>query len=244
MTHPHRDMETPTMDRLAPAPNVMAVMRVAKLVAGEYEELCIVRAIGPGGVILECQMQLEQDQRVWIELHDDTPHWGTVQWYKGTAAAVGFDELCDPKDLLARGPGALDRRKASAPRLRVEAKGRIIIQGNSHDVWIHSLSPGGAGIAFHPEYDDNLEPGEDVIFTLAGINPMQAVVRWYHEGRAGLEFALHLHIDAFTQWLTDSFGSGVVRRRHRNRSDDLSEHKPFGPAEIDQILPSENQNTV
>lgn len=220
-----------------PERRLLTVMRVAKLVAGSFEELCVVRAIGPGGVLLECHIPLQAQQRVWIELNDDTPYWGTVLWQKDGIAGVGFDDLYEPRELLARAPGALDRRTATAPRLRVEARGRVQIGAVEHEIWIHSLSPGGAGITFHPEYDDDPEPGEGVVFTTGRMDPVQATLRWYHAGRAGLEFAVHLSLDEFTHWLTDSFGSAVMKRHfHSMPDDEEGETNPFGAAEIVRIL--------
>lgn len=235
MTYQDKSLNDAAMQE-APERRLLTVMRVAKLVAGQYEELCVVRAIGPGGVLMESHMPLEQQQRVWIELNDDTPYWGTVLWQKDGIAGIGFDEIHDPRELLQRAPGALDRRKASAPRLRVEAKGRVQIKGEVHEVWVHSLSPAGAGITFHPEYDDELEPGEDIVFTTAAMEPVQASIRWYHAGRAGVEFSIHLSLEDFTGWLTDSFGSAVMRRRAPHSYDEEAQESPFGTAEIVRIL--------
>jgi hypothetical protein len=77
----------------------------------------------------------------------------------------------------------IDRRRARRP---VSMNGYLIRDGGiSHAIQVTDLNYGGCGV----ETSIELSPGEDVSLTVLNRGSIPAKVRWYSEGRAGLDFA-------------------------------------------------------
>jgi hypothetical protein len=75
-----------------------------------------------------------------------------------------------------------DRRRE---RRTVEMRGYIIRDGGvSHGIEVTDLNYGGCGIDVPIE----LKPGETLKLSVLGRGCIPAEVRWYHEGKAGLDF--------------------------------------------------------
>lgn len=79
--------------------------------------------------------------------------------------------------------GTSDRRSERRP---VAMRGMMIRDGRvSHVIEIVDLNYSGCGIRTPVQ----LEPGESVMVTVAGRGSIPAEVRWYDDGRAGLDFS-------------------------------------------------------
>lgn len=76
-----------------------------------------------------------------------------------------------------------DRRRERRP---VSLRGYVIREGGvSHEIELLDLNYGGCGI----ETSTELRPGETVQLTVLGRGSMSAEVRWFNDGRAGLDFS-------------------------------------------------------
>lgn len=76
-----------------------------------------------------------------------------------------------------------DRRRV---RRRVSLRGYIVRDGGiSHVIELIDLNYGGCGINSSIE----LRPGETIKLTVLGRGSIPAKVKWYNDGRAGLDFA-------------------------------------------------------
>lgn len=97
------------------------------------------------------------------------------------AAAVGA--WMDEPEARGRRGTAADRRR---DRRAVNMRGYILRDGGiTHAVEVVDLNYGGCGIQSPVE----LSPGESVQLSVPGRGGIPAEVRWYGDGRAGLDFA-------------------------------------------------------
>ena len=89
----------------------------------------------------------------------------------------------DESDKTDGRSAAADRRRE---RRRVNLSGYIIRDGGiSHEVELIDLNYGGCGVSSSIE----LKPGESLLLSVLGRGGIPAEVRWYSDGRAGLDFA-------------------------------------------------------
>lgn len=101
----------------------LTVFRVGKVTRAEGEELCMVRNISSGGAMAHVASPYDLHEDVILDLRLDEQIGATVSWVGERVVGLTFHE---PKDLAAvpASPGAKGPR-ASAPRLKVPAEGRL-----------------------------------------------------------------------------------------------------------------------
>jgi hypothetical protein len=202
-------------DEPAPKPvsrgdsRLLTILRVGKLTLGRFEELCLIRHVGAGGVMAHVHLLLAPRQRVRIEFASDRKFWGTVLWIRDGLAGIGFDGQVDLEALLARDGGGSKDHRSAGPRLNIECSATLRVGGRIHGVRVHDLGQSGIGLLF-PGIVQN---GQDVVVTLEGFRPVQGSVIWCRNGRAGIAFNQAIAFDELTRWLLDRFGKAYVERQ-------------------------------
>lgn len=187
---------TPPPDRRAEEHRLITILRVGKLIAGDCQELCLIRNISEGGLMAHVYSAHEVDDRVVVELKSDTQIMGTIRWVRDDNIGVAFDERIDVGELLRHHP-ADDGKRPRAPRLDIRGYARLKIGADHWRVEVRDLSQGGAKV----KIDDPLPVGEDAVVTVDGLRPVKAIVRWQEFGQAGLEFIPRIAFDELIQWL-------------------------------------------
>jgi len=172
----------------------MTLFRVGALIADSRRELCLIKNISAGGLMLRRYCHLAVDQRVAVELKTGQPIGGTVSWIDETQAGIAFDHPIDVLAMLATdGEGPRPRM----PRVEIQA-GLYVREGAQ--TWrlnCCDISQGGVKlVATVP-----LTVGSDVVVTLAGQAPQPGVVRWSAGGHAGIAFNRPLALSDLVSWL-------------------------------------------
>jgi hypothetical protein len=185
---------------------LLTVFRVGKLTTGRYEELCLVRNVGVGGLLAHVHLPLVARQRVRIELRSDRKYWGTILWITEGRAGIGFDSQVDIEEILGRREGAKDDRRSTGPRLNIDCSATLRVGSQYHGVRVHDLGQTGAGFSF----PDPLQDGQDVVLTLEGFRPVEGVTIWCRRARAGIAFNQPVAFDELTRWLLGRFGKTCV----------------------------------
>jgi hypothetical protein len=188
---------------------LLTILRVGKLTIGRFEELCLIRQVGAGGVMAHVHAPLAARQRVQIELGRDRAFWGTVLWVKDKTAGIGFDADVELEGLLARSTVAGEDYRSAGPRLNMDCEATLRVGGRFYKVRVHDLGQSGAGVSFL----GTLEDGQDVVLTLQGFQPIQGVAVWCRKGRAGIAFHRPIGLEPLTRWLHDRFGTPRVERQ-------------------------------
>lgn len=202
------DEPVPKQDPISDA-RLLTILRVGKLTIGKFEELCLIRQVGAGGVMAHVHVPLAARQRVQIELGRDRACWGSVLWVKDGTAGIGFDADIDLEGLLARSGVAGGDYRSAGPRLNMDCGAALRVGSRFYKVRVHDLGQSGAGVSF----PGTLEEGQEVVLTPQGFQPIQGVAVWCRNGRAGIAFQRPIGLEALTRWLQDRFGTPCVERQ-------------------------------
>lgn len=187
---------------------LLTLFRVGKLTTDRFEELCLVRNIGVGGMICLVNLPLVPRQRVRIELRSDRKIWGTVLWLKDGSAGIGFDGQIDIEEILARKEVRAIDRRFGGPRLNIRCRARLRVESRYYRVHVHDVGQNGAGLSTRQVVTD----GQDVVVTLEGHQPLQGSALWCRNGRIGVGFNKPIPFHELTQWLQRQFQRSWVEK--------------------------------
>ena len=174
----------------------MTLFRVGTLILGDRRELCLVKNISAGGVLIRAYCPLDPDMKVHVELKERQPLSGVVTWTKGTDAGITFDERVDVIDLLK---SSGDDPRPRMPRIEVRCvcfvrEGAVLHRSN-----MLNISQGGLSV----ETPNGLNVSADVTVTIPGLPTQDAVVRWADGNRYGLSFNAVLPLAGLVSWLQE-----------------------------------------
>ncbi|MBK5264602.1 MAG: PilZ domain-containing protein [Alphaproteobacteria bacterium] len=185
---------------------LLTIFRVGKLTTDRFEELCLIRNVGVGGMLAHVHSPLVARQRVRIELRNDRKFWGNILWIQEGTAGIGFDEQVDIEDILDRRVGAKDNRRSTGPRLNIDCSAKLRVGSQYYGVRVHDLGQSGAGVSF----SDPIQNGQDVVLTLEGFRPVQGTVIWSRKERVGIAFNQSIPFHELTRWLLQMFGKTCI----------------------------------
>src|SRR3954464_10524093 len=95
----------------------MTLLRVGSLIIGDRRELCLIRNISAGGMLVRIYSAVTPGTRVAIELKQGEAVEGTILWSKDELVGVSFDA---PIDILSLISAPADARRPRMPRLEVD----------------------------------------------------------------------------------------------------------------------------
>lgn len=174
------------------------LFQVARLLTqGGAQHLCLIRNIGPGGMMLEIYAPLEPGMRVRIEPKLCDPVAGVVRWAQAGQAGIAFDDPIDVHTYLHTHNVLLPDQLPRCPRVTTHMRARLRIGAVWHLVPLIDLSQGGAKV----ETDLPVELGQGVEIDIAGIGTLGAHVRWVRGERIGLIFTSALRLARVAQWI-------------------------------------------
>lgn len=174
----------------------VSLYRVGALTVDGRRELCVVRNVSAGGLMLTSYSQIERGSRIAVEFKQGEPVSGEVVWANGNSVGMRFDEAVDVAALLAH---SLQGLRPRLPRIDIECPMSVRDGGNCHEVRALDISQGGVCI----ECGVELELGADVVVVIDGLPPEPAVVRWRKGDCYGLGFIRLLSVTSLAAWLKD-----------------------------------------
>jgi hypothetical protein len=172
----------------------LTLFRVGSILIDSRRELCLVKNISAGGALIRAYCRLQPDLELQIELKEQQPIPGRVNWVKGTDAGITFNEPVDVVELLkSNGDGPRPRM----PRVEVRCVVFVREGATTNRATLLNISQGGLSV-----YSDNgLTVGSDVTVSLPGLAPQAAVIRWSEGSRYGISFNTVLPLAGLTEWL-------------------------------------------
>lgn len=173
----------------------LATLRVGKLIAGDREELCLIRNISAGGLMAHVYRQHQTGEHVAVELKTDHQLSGIIVWARDSNIGIQAHEAIDVQEVLAN--VTREGLKPRLPRLNVEAPVRLKIDGEIFNGTLVDISQGGLKIVI----DHVLRAGAEAIITVEGLNQARGVIRWCHDGHSGIAFNCALNFSQLTSWL-------------------------------------------
>jgi hypothetical protein len=182
----------------------LKLLRVGAIVVEGRRELCLIRNISAGGMMIRAYSAIPVGTALTVELKQGDPVSGTVKWIEGGLTGVAFDEPIDVLLLLAP-PG--DGPRPRLPRIEVDCTAWVRQDGDVIRSRVVNISQGGICVdARFP-----LTVGAHVVVTLPGLTPAAGVVKWSDGGAFGISFNRALILSELVAWLQEQ--QKVERRR-------------------------------
>ena len=174
----------------------LSLLRVGAIAIGGKRELCLIRNISAGGMMIRAYSPIPVGTRLSVELKQGDPVEGTVKWVEDGLTGVAFDVPIDVVLLLAA-PG--DGPRPRLPRIEVECTAWVRQDGDVARTRVANVSQGGVCV----RSDAALTVGADVVVTLPGLAPAPGVVKWAEGGTYGISFNRALVLSNLVAWLKD-----------------------------------------
>lgn len=174
----------------------LTLFRVGSLMIGDRRELCLIKNISAGGMMIRAYCSIEPGTRVAVELKCGEPVEGTARWVEGDTVGVAFNEPVDVVELLAT---SMEGPRPRMPRIAVDCVAWIREGADTHRAYVRDVSQGGVKIAT----DQALGVGSDVMVTLPGLAPIAGIVRWCDSGCYGLTFNKVVPLPLLVGWLNE-----------------------------------------
>lgn len=173
------------------------VDQVAKirLMSGR-EELCLLQDISADGVRAQVYVPLAVGAHLQIELRTAHNAVGQVAWVAGQMIGVAFDATIPMAAMLAHCAFDQSAGRLRPPRLKVNLRGLLRIDGRASVVSIGNISLAGLQIVT----PQPLAPGTSCTIALPGLPARPAAVCWWRDGHAGLNLAQPFDYAIFAAW--------------------------------------------
>jgi len=172
----------------------MSLLRVGALLIGDRRELCLIRNVSVGGMLIRAYSAIEPGTRLSVELKQGEAVHGAVLWAKDDLVGVSFDE---PIDIVSLITTSSDAPRPRMPRLEVRCTAWVRDGAIVHRTRAVNISQGGVRV----ETAKGLTAGSQVTVTLPGMPPEQGVVRWSDEEGCGITFNRVLALSQLVAWL-------------------------------------------
>jgi hypothetical protein len=167
------------------------------MVGASGRELCLIRNISAGGLMAHVYSHHEVGERVTVEIKSDRALQGHILWADDSNVGVQFDTPIDLSEMLASQAVAANGWRNRMPRVEVDRLATLRCGARLYGVNTRDISQGGVKI----EVDEPLEEGAEIVLTPERLRPIQGVVRWCHEGLAGIAFNQILPFQELMGWL-------------------------------------------
>ncbi len=174
----------------------LSLLRVGSMVIGERRELCLIKNISAGGMMIKAYCPIEPGTRLSIELKHGEAVPGTALWAEGDSVGVRFDQAVDVIGLLT---WSSDGPRPRMPRVEVSCVAWVREGAVVHRTSAVNISQGGIKI----EAAQPLTIGADVTVSLTGLEPSAGIVRWSENGCYGITFNRVLPLSGLVAWLRD-----------------------------------------
>lgn len=172
----------------------LTLFRVGTVLLGPRRELCLIKNISAGGMLLRLYCAVRAGEPIAVELKTGMVVHGRVSWVRDGQAGLAASDPIDVAGILANdsfGP------RPRMPRVETDAVIGVRQGASIFRVRALDISQGGVKIEAPPR----LASGTDVVLTLAGMPPLPGVVRWLDGGFAGLSFNQPLALPDLVAWL-------------------------------------------
>jgi hypothetical protein len=185
---PADDSERRGGDRL------MTLYRVGSILVEDRRELCLIKNISAGGMMIRLYCPIANGTPVVVELKSGQPIGGKISWTRDQNAGIAFDNPIDVIDILST---TMDGPRPRMPRIEARCHAMLRDGANVLHVRACDISQGGLKI----QSEAVVLPGADVIVTLPGLEPQPAMACWNENGFTGITFNRLLPLGELVAWL-------------------------------------------
>jgi len=177
----------------------LSLLRVGALTIDGRRELCLIRNISSGGMLIRAYCDIAEGKRLGIELKHGEPILATAKWTKDECVGISFDQ---PINVLALLSSSEDGPRPRMPRVEVDCTAWVRVGADMHRTRAMDISQGGLKVQVRKD----LPLGAPVVVSIAGLDPCPGVIRWTEDGDYGITFNRVLPLPVLVSWLQDQRG--------------------------------------
>ena len=174
----------------------MTLYRVGSITIADRRELCLIKNISAGGMMIRAYCAIPEGTALSIELKSGQPVTGKVSWVKENNVGVAFDQSIDVIDILS---ASADGPRPRMPRIEVDCFATVRDGANIYRLPVCDISQGG----IKTKGELVLEHGCDLSISLPGLEPQAAALRWRQDGHLGISFNRLIPLSVLVAWLQD-----------------------------------------
>jgi hypothetical protein len=177
----------------------LTLYRVGSIIIDQRRELCLIKNISAGGMMIRAYCTMREGMPLAIELKSGLPIRGKVSWVCGLNVGVAFDEPIDVIEILS---APMEGPRPRKPRIEVDCFVTVREGATTHRTRACDISQGGIKL----DTLTVLPRDTDVVVTLPGLGPTAGVVRWVDETFCGITFNQLVALPQLVNWLQDQRG--------------------------------------
>lgn len=174
----------------------MTLYRVGSIQVEDRRELCLIKNISAGGMMIRLYCSIAEGTPVTVELKSGQPVQGKISWTRDNNAGIGFDEPIDVIDVLS---STMDGPRPRMPRIETNCFATLRDGANMLRVQACDISQGGVKV----RCETIVPPGADIIVSLPGLEPQRGIACWNDRGFLGITFNRLLPLGELVAWLQE-----------------------------------------
>lgn len=174
----------------------LTLFRVGTLLVGGERQLCLIKNISAGGMLIRAYSELAPGTQLSVELKQGQHIAGNVSLIDGHSAGIAFNNRVDVVELLSISG---ESQRPRMPRVEIRCMTTVRIGAQIYRMTARDISQGGMKV----ECESALTVGSDIVVTLPGTSPMSGVLRWGSGGCYGIGFNRLLALSELVDWLKD-----------------------------------------
>lgn len=172
----------------------LTLFRVGALSIGDRRELCLIKNISAGGMLIRVYSNVAIGTKLSIELKHGESVAGQAQWVDSESVGVCFDEPIDVLSLISL------REEGPRPRMpRIEVDCFATIRDGATVVRSRAVNISQGGLQIRSSAELGLRA--EVMVSLSGLPSEPAVVKWRDGDTYGISFNRVLSITQLVAWL-------------------------------------------
>ncbi|MES2902576.1 MAG: PilZ domain-containing protein [Pseudomonadota bacterium] len=172
----------------------LTLFRVGAMTVDGRRELCLIKNISEGGMMIRPYCQLREGAELTIELKTGFLVSCKVAWLHEGSVGVEFDRPVDIVEILS---SSSEGPRPRMPRIEVDCFANVRDGGEVHRMRVQDISQGGVKL----ESNRVIDAGADLVLSLPGLAPQPAAVRWCEDGCLGVTFNRLLPLAELVDWL-------------------------------------------
>ena len=172
----------------------MTLYRVGSILVENRRELCLIKNISAGGMMIRLYCSIEEGTPVTIELKSGQPISGMISWTRDQNAGISFDDPIDVIDILST---SMNGPRPRMPRIQTTAHATLRDGANVVRVKVCDVSQGGLKVACETVFPD----GTDLVIVLPGLEPQRGIACWSEGGFTGITFNRLIPLSDLVGWL-------------------------------------------
>jgi len=172
----------------------LTLFRVGSITICDRRELCLIKNISAGGMMIRAYCPIAEGTPLSIELKNGQPVNGKASWVREPNVGVTFDAPIDVIEILS---ASADGPKQRMPRIEVACIATVRDGANVYRLPVRDISQGGIKVKGDPA----LEYGCDLSIGLPGLPPQPGALRWQQDGHLGLSFNRLIPLAELVAWL-------------------------------------------